>query len=79
MLLRQIYDAGKSKSYLGLNVKCPTVFFDSNQIWIFSTDFHASPHYLISRKSIQWKPRWHMRTDGHDEDKGRHPRLCEHV
>jgi hypothetical protein len=36
---------------------------DFNQIWIFSTDFHRSPQYQISRKFVQWEPLCYMRTD----------------
>jgi hypothetical protein len=34
------------------------------QMWVFSTDFHVGPHYQISQKSVQWKPRWCMQTEG---------------
>jgi len=30
---------------------------DFNQIWFFKTDFHKSPQYQISMKSVQWEPR----------------------
>lgn len=39
------------------------------KIWISSTDSHKSQKYKISRKSDQWEPRWHARTDG--KTKGR--------
>jgi hypothetical protein len=42
----------------------PDSFVDFNQIWRFSTDFHKSPPYQISLKSVQWKPRTDGRTDG---------------
>jgi len=42
--------------YLGLHVKCPIFLFDLNQIWSFSTDVLESPQ--ISRKSVQWAPRY---------------------
>ena len=34
-----------------------------NQIWIFATNFHRSPQYQLSRKSIQRETRRYMRTD----------------
>lgn len=34
-----------------------------NQIWNFSTDFHERSQYQISRKSVQWEPRWYMLRD----------------
>jgi len=37
---------------------------DVNKIIIFSTDFHFSLQYQISRKPGQWGPRWYTRTDG---------------
>jgi len=33
----------------------PDMVFSFNQLWILTTDFHKSPQYNISRKSIQWK------------------------
>ena len=44
----------------------PTCYSDFHHIWSFTTDCHRSRQYQISRKSIQWEPRWYMRTDGHD-------------
>ena len=35
------------------------------QIWKSSTNFHESPQYQITRKSVQWQLRWYMLTDGH--------------
>jgi hypothetical protein len=56
-VLWRIYDAGKSKMYIGLHVKWPKFFPDFNQIWNLYTDFHRNPQYQISRKSAQWEPR----------------------
>jgi hypothetical protein len=43
--------------YLGFHVKNTDFLLDFNQIWNFSTDFHKSPQYKISRKSVQWRTR----------------------
>ena len=48
---------------LGLHVMCPILLSDFNQIWSFSTHFHKSPQYKISRKSVQLEPRRNMRPD----------------
>lgn len=63
--------ADNNRTCLGRHVKC-LILPDVNQIWIFfSADFHESLRCQISRKSVQWNPRWSMqtdaRTDGHDE------------
>jgi len=34
------------------------------KIGICSTYFHKNLQYQISRKCVQWEPRWYMRTDG---------------
>jgi hypothetical protein len=34
------------------------ILSNSDQISSLSADFHKSHHYQISRKSIQWEPRW---------------------
>jgi hypothetical protein len=67
MLLWRIYVAGNNKMHTGLHVTCPTLSSNLNQIWIFSTDFHRSPHYQISRISVQSYLRTDGQTDGHDE------------
>jgi len=40
-----------------------------NKLWSFPTDFHESPQFQISRKSVQWELLWYLqidgRTDGH--------------
>lgn len=38
------------------------------EIGICSTHFHKNLQYQISRKRVQWKPRWYMRTDGRTDD-----------
>jgi len=48
------------KKYLNRQVKCPIFLPYFNQISIFSADFHRSPQYKISRKSVQTD-------DGHGE------------
>ena len=50
--------------YSVLHVTCPTFVSDFYQIWKASTDFHKSPQYQISWKSVQWEQRRYMRTDG---------------
>ena len=85
MILWRINFASDNKTYLGLHIKRPIISSDYNQIWCFTTDFHKSPppQYQISLKSVQWEPRWYMRTDGrtdgHDEANMRFSRLCEGV
>ena len=64
ILLWPIYVTGNNKKNAGLHVKCPIVLYDFNQIWISSKDFHKSPQYQVSRKSVRWDPRSCMRTDG---------------
>jgi hypothetical protein len=54
----------KNKMYVVICVKCPIVLPDLLPNWDFSTDFHKSSQYQISRKSVQWEARWYMRTDG---------------
>ena len=46
-----------SNMYWDLQVKCTIFLPDFNQILFSSTDFHESPQYQISRKSVQWEPR----------------------
>ena len=41
-----------NKTALDCHVKFQSYMPDFNQIWIFSTDFHESPQYLISRKPL---------------------------
>jgi len=52
------------KRYIGLHVKCPLFLSDFNGTLIFCTDFRNIFKYEISRKSVQWEPSCHMRTDG---------------
>jgi len=50
----QFNTSDNTEKYLGFHPKCPKVLPNFNQIWTFSTDFHTSPHYQISQKSVQW-------------------------
>jgi hypothetical protein len=63
VLFWQIYVAGSNKTYLSLHVECPIFLLDFNQIFIFSTDFHRSFQYQVSRKFVEWEPRWYMMTE----------------
>jgi hypothetical protein len=48
-----------------LHVKYSLFFSDCNKTWIFSTDFRGKKlKYQVSSKSVQWKLRCSMRTDG---------------
>lgn len=38
------------------------------KIWICSTYFHKNLQFQISRKCVQWKPRWYIRADGRTDD-----------
>jgi hypothetical protein len=49
--------------YLGHHVKCPIFLYGFNQIRSSPKDIHKSSQYQISRKSIQWDPRWYRRTE----------------
>jgi hypothetical protein len=54
---------GINKRYLSAHVKCPIVLPAFKEIWIFSTHFRASHRLQISRKYVQWEPRWYFRKD----------------
>jgi hypothetical protein len=60
--------ASYNKTYSGLQVKSPISLPDFKQIWIFWTDFHVSPQYKCSRKSVECELLWSMwrevQTDG---------------
>ena len=83
ILLCLIFVAGNNKTYVCLHVDCHVFWSDCNRLWIFSTDFHKSSQYQISRKSVQWDPLIHAarqtdrQTNGHDEANRRFSRLCE--
>ena len=49
---------------LGLHVQYPLFSSDSNQTWIFPTDFRIILKYQKSGKSVQWEPSCSTRTDG---------------
>jgi len=59
-----ICTAVNNERYLGLHVECPIFLACFKQIWSFLTDFHSSPQYQISWKSVNWRKRWYMWTDG---------------
>jgi hypothetical protein len=46
--------AGNNETYLGLQVKCPTLLPDCNKIWSDSKVFHKSTQYEISWKCVPW-------------------------
>ena len=52
-----------------LHVQYPLFLSDFNETWIFSTDFLKILKNQISRKSMQWKPRWSKRTGGQTDMK----------
>ena len=51
--------AGKQKVLGCFILNCPILFLP----YFKQIDFHRSPQYHISQKTIQWKPRWYKRTD----------------
>jgi len=55
---------GSNKMNLALHVSARKFCSIFKEIWSFSTDFNKRLQYQISRKSVQWEPRWYMRTDG---------------
>ena len=46
-----------SLNVLRLSCRLPDFLSNFNKIWIFSTYFHRSSQYIISRKSFQWETR----------------------
>jgi hypothetical protein len=72
-LLWQFNVPSNKKTCLDLHLKCLMVLPDFNQIWIFMTDFHRSPKYQMSWKSINWELYWYMwQLDRHDKGKVLH-------
>jgi hypothetical protein len=57
------------KQHLRLHVKCLIFLSDFNQTSSFATEFRKSPQQQITRKSVQWEPRWHMRTNGQTDSR----------
>ena len=62
-LHRSFNVAGNYIAILGPQENCQIFLPDLNQIWIFSTDFHESPKYKISRQFVEWEPRWYVQTE----------------
>jgi hypothetical protein len=60
---------GNNKLYLSLTVKFQIFLPDFNQICIFVINFHESPQYQISRKSVQWEKQWYMLTDRQTDER----------
>jgi hypothetical protein len=52
------------KMYIDLHVKYPLFLTNSNEHWIFKTDFRKMLKYQISWKSVRWEPSYSIRTDG---------------
>ena len=69
--LTAIHVAGNNETYLNFRIKFSTFVSGFNQIWTFSTNFHRSPQYQISNKSVQKDTRRHTLTDGSDKTKRR--------
>jgi hypothetical protein len=55
------------KGVQGLKVKCPMFLPDYNQILSFSTDFHRSPQYQVSRKGTHWELCWYISAGRHTD------------
>ena len=67
VLLRYICRCQQYETHFGLDAKCPILLSITGKIWSFLTNLFKSPQYKISQKSVQWKQRWYMQTDRHDE------------
>jgi len=58
--------------YLSLPSKVLLTLFPCfNQVCNFSTDSHKNTQYQISRQSVQWDPRWYVRTERRTQTDGR--------
>ena len=51
------------KIFVGLHVKYPLFLSDTNESWMFSTDFWKTLKYQISWKSVRREPSCSIRTD----------------
>ena len=56
------------ETHLGLHKTCPIFLSDFSRISCFATDFRKNAQQQSLRQSVQWKPRWYMRTDGRTAD-----------
>jgi hypothetical protein len=57
--------------------KCPLFFSDFNKTRIFSRDFRKIFKCQISRKSVQWEPRFSMRRTAKRTDRQTHTRIAK--
>jgi hypothetical protein len=79
--LQEVLRKIRSEMYISLHVRCQLFLSDFRGTWIFSTVFRKIHRYQISWKSVQWQPRYSMRTKGqtdrHDETKPSFPNFAK--